>query len=430
MKIAPFLAVLSCLLFFSVAGHCGDAPPVSDGLPAALQYTIALHPSIKSKLEELSALGFDLEAAKSSRYPTLGVQGNTNSRLSGPVSETNDQYNNVLAVAKQPLWTGGRIEGGINQATVKQKIGTLAMLDVQRQLMESTVATYAAILGDRKRLEAAILNVHEHERLQTLISRRASGGIASEADIQLASSRLSLAIAQRLQLEATLLRSQNDLRALTQQILPALEPVPIKLTELPATDRIAADVEKKSATVQQRLIEVELARIATDLATADMMPTLYAKMEQDLYTSTVDGEIPQGNRVGVVLEGNIEGLGLSGWKRVKSSEARVGAAKKNVESARNDVRRQVQGLLTDLHSQQLVLQSNELLVQSTGKTLDSFMRQYDAGRKSWVDVLNSQRELSDARLNLEQTRSALLVTKLLLATQCGQFDLLAGVKAP
>jgi outer membrane protein, adhesin transport system len=332
-------------------------------------------------------------------------------------------------VAKQPLWTGGRIEGGINQATVKQKIGTLALLDVQRQLMESTVATYAAILGDRKRLEAAILNVHEHERLQTLITRRASGGIASQADIQLASSRVSQAIAQRLQLEATLLRTQNDLLALTQQAIPAVEQVPSNLTELPATDGIAADVEKISATVQQRLLEVELARTATDLATADMLPTLYVKMEQDMYTSTADGEIPQGNRVGVVLEGNIEGLGLSGWKRVKSSESRVGAAKKNVESARNDVRRQVQGLLTDLNSQQLILQSNELLVQSTEKTLDSFMRQYDAGRKSWVDVLNTQRELSDARLNLEQTRSALLVTKLRLAAQCGQFDLLAGVTA-
>jgi outer membrane protein, adhesin transport system len=115
---------------------------------------------------------------------------------------------------------------------------------------------------------------------------------------------------------------------------------------------------------------------------------------------------------------------------VQSSGARIGAAKRNVESARNDVRRQVQGLLVDLHSQQLVLNSNELLVTSTGKTLDSFMRQYDAGRKTWVDVLNIQRELSEARINLEQTRSALLTTKLRLAVQRGQLDMLAGVKVP
>ncbi len=431
MKIVRILAaLLSGLLFcLPAVGHGEKPQPVADGLPTALKLTVTQHPNVKSKLEELTALGFDLDAAKAQRYPTLGVQGSTNSRLTGPTPTTTDNYNSVMAVVKQPLWAGGRIDGGIDQAAVKQKIGTLALLDVQRQLMENTVTTYAAILGDRKRLAAALLNVSEHERLQTLITRRESGGIASEADIQLASSRLSLAVAQRLQLEATLLRSQNDLLALTQQTLPALEQVSTELTELPPTDRIAVDVEKVSAAVQQRLIEVELARNAFDLATAAMLPTLYAKMEQDLYTSTTNGEIPQGNRVGVVLEGNIDGLGVSGWKKVQSSESRVAAAKKNVESVRNDVRRQVQGLLTDLHSQRLVLQSNELLVQSTEKTLDSFMRQYDAARKSWVDVLNTQRELSDARLSLEQTRSALLTTKLRLATQCGLLDRLAGVAA-
>jgi adhesin transport system outer membrane protein len=113
---------------------------------------------------------------------------------------------------------------------------------------------------------------------------------------------------------------------------------------------------------------------------------------------------------------------------VKSSDARVVAARQNVESARNDLRRRVQALLTDLQSLQQVLQSNEMLVQSTELTLASFMRQFDAGRRSWVDVMNSQREMSDARLAREQTRSSLLETQLRLAVQLGQFDQQAGAQ--
>lgn len=245
--------------------------------------------------------------------------------------------------------------------------------------------------------------------------------------MQLASSRLSQALSQKIQLEAVLQRTLNDLRALTLQPLSADSEVAEDFTTLPPLERIADDIEQSSATVRQRLREVDLSRVAAELATADLLPRLYAKLEQDIYTSTEDGENPEATRVGLVMEGAVDGLGLSGWKKVKSSDARVAAAERNVESARNDLRRRVQSLLTDLQSLQLMMRSNELLVESTGQTLASFMRQYDAGRKSWVDVLNAQREMSDARLALEQTRSSLLETKLRLAVQLGQLDQQAGV---
>lgn len=40
--------------------------------------------------------------------------------------------------------------------------------------------------------------------------------------------------------------------------------------------------------------------------------------------------------------------------------------------------------------------------------LDSYQRQFIAGRKSWLEVLNAVRELSDYQVNLVQTRSDIL----------------------
>jgi adhesin transport system outer membrane protein len=417
-------------------GYSGAEPTQStsavDGLAVALRKTVTLHPSVRSKVEELKALGFDLDSAKVLRYPTLGLQASSTSDLTGSTTTTTggDQYDNmhtVLAVVKQPVWMGGRIDGAIDQAAGKQKAGALAVLGVQRQLMEETAATYAGIIGARKRLATAVDNVREHRRLQELITRRQTGGIASEADIQLASSRVTQAVAQQLQLEGTLARALNDLRALTQEPMAANDEIPPELAYLPSPDTIVSGVEDASATVRQRLAEVEVARTTAELAKSDMMPSLYAKMEQDVVSSSNQGDEPLGTRVGAVLEGSLDGLGFSGWNKVQSSETRTRGAKREVDAARNDVQRTVQGLLSDLHSYQMVMRSNEQLVQSTRQTLDSFLRQYDAGRKSWIDVLNTLRDLASARLDLEQNRNALLVTKLRLATQLGQLDILAGV---
>lgn len=428
-KISRCLAA-SALLCLMAAAPALSQEPVSgdgDGVMAAMRLAAKQHPTVTSKREELRALGLDLEASEAQRYPTLQLQASSTADVAGQSPGSNDQYYNVVAVARQPLWVGGRIDGSIDQAGVKLKIGVLNLAGIQRQLMENTAATYSAVQGARQRLNAANLNIVEHERLKELIVRRASGGIASQADVQLASSRLSQALAQRFQLEAVLQSSLNELRALTQQDLPALVPVEENLVMLPGSTRIVPEVTSASFTVQQRLQEVALARTASDLAAASMLPSLYAKVEQDLYNSSRYGETPQGTRVGVVLEGAVEGLGVSGWRRVKSSDARVDAARRDVEVARNDARRQAQNLLTEMLSLQHVQQSYESLVKSTEETLASFMRQYDAGRKSWVDVLNTQRELSEARLTLEQTRSSLVEKRLRLAVQLGIVDRQVGV---
>lgn len=421
-------ALLACLLLCP-ALPARRAAAAEDGAVAALRLTISRHPAVLGKLDELRALGFELESAESLRYPTLSLQASTTGTVAGSsaASTTGDQYHAMVAVLRQPLWVGGRIDGSIDQATVRQRAGKLSLLALQRQLLENTAATYATIQGTRRRIKAAERNVQEHVRLKTLIATREQGGIASRADVNLASSRLHQAAIQLLQLEAALQRSQNELRSLTQQPLPASLPVPDELLLLPPHSRIADDVEKASAVVEQRLQDVELARTAADLATADMLPSLYARMEQDLFTQAGSRSLPQGTRLGVVLEGTVEGLGFSGWKRVKSAGSRVESAKRDVETARTEVRRQAQSLVIELKSLDTIIRNNEALVTFNEETLASFMRQYDAGRKSWVDVLNAQRELSDARLALEQTRSSHQEGSLRLAAQLGQLDSPAGV---
>ncbi|MDQ6992374.1 MAG: hypothetical protein Q9M31_02795 [Mariprofundus sp.] len=50
------------------------------------------------------------------------------------------------------------------------------------------------------------------------------------------------------------------------------------------------------------------------------------------------------------------------------------------------------------------------------------MRQYKAGHKAWLEVLNIQREMSSQRLQLVQTKDDWLLTSLRLMVLTGRFD--------
>jgi len=387
-------------------------PANGDGLPTALKLATSKHPSVTAKLEELKSLGYDINSAEAGRYPSLSVQAQTMS---------NDQ-SQVVARLQQPLWAGGRIDGGIDLAEMKLRAAQATFLQVRRQLMEDTAVTYAELLGARQRLRTAELNVSEHEKLLGLISRRQAGSIASEADVRLARSRLTQAQTQQEQLRGSLDKALGDLLALTQAPLEGLLAVEDELLKLPDPGQIMAAAEANSPLVQQRLIEVNVARIQADLRTADMMPTLYAQLERDIVTADKYGTLPPDTRIGVALTGTVEGVGFAGFGRIKAATALVEAARKDVETARNDVRRRTRALISDRNMYLRVMEGNNLLVAATQETLDSFMRQYDAGRKSWVDVLNAQKELADARQAMEQTKSSLMEFSLRLGVSIGHLD--------
>ena len=420
MRRAVRLFLLGSALAVLLTASAGAQEPASvqqDGLPVALRMTVTEHPSVKSSLSELISLGYDVESAQARRYPAFSMLAQTMS----------NEQTQVTARLQQPLWVGGRISGAIKSSEARLAVAKGSLLALQRSMIEQTATAYAALQGARQRLANAERNVAEHERLRDLISRRQVGGITSEADVRLAGARLAQAISVREQVRALVVRSRYDLFALTQRPIEGLVPVPDALTRRTERAKILPFLETRSAVVLLRQAEVEVARTTAELSGSELMPSLSARLDRDVYAADKYGNIPVETRVGLVIEGSTEGLGLTGWKRMKAADSRVKTALEVVEAARNDVRRTGQSLLADEEMLLRVMESSELLVNATEDTMESFMRQYDAGRKTWVDVLNTQRELSDAWQGLDQNRTSLLETRLRLMAMLGELDDVAGV---
>jgi adhesin transport system outer membrane protein len=396
----------------------GLALAEDDGLALAIHAATHLNPQVRTKIELVESLGYRVDEAKTGQLPTLSLIGQSNA----------SNYNHGLFRIQQPLWAFGRIEGTIELASKQLIAGKASLLQIRRQLIEDTAATYANLYGGRIRLAIAEQNVVEHEKLLALISRRMAGGIASEADTLLARSRLAQARASREQLAGQITKAKSDLDALTIRSIPALQAAPDEFLRLPPTSELQAFAQENEAGVLQKMADLSVAEGGARQRRLELLPTISFRHERDVASNLPVGSPISPVRSGIYLESALEGAGLAGWTRLKGEDAKIRAAQQELETARNDARRKVAGYFINLESLHAVRVSQEETTLATETTLTSFLRQYDAGRKTWIDVLNTQKELADYRLSLEQTRISELELVLRLAAITGALDAPAQIQ--
>ena len=408
LRVMPSLSLLLALI-------TGPVSAAVDGLQAALQATLTRNPAVLGKQAQFRASGLLVEAAEAGRLPSFSLQA----------SDLSNSSNSGQARLRQPLWAFGKIDGAIELAEARAAQSRAELLQSSRQLLEETAATYAQLLGLRARLQVAERNVEEHEKLLGLISRRREGGVASQADQRLANSRLISASANRDQLQGALDNAGHELYALTRAQLAAQEPVATTLMELPAEGELQAQAELQEAGILLRQVAVRVAERSAAQVKAELLPTLYAQFEHDIAADSASGYSP--NRFGLVLEAQVDGFGLVGSKRLKAEAALIAAAEEELHGARHQAQRRISSLLTQRRTQQQLIEAQQEALIAVEETLASYLRQFDAGRKSWLDVLNTQRELADIRQQLEAARSNWQEQSLRLGALLGRLDGMAGL---
>jgi len=409
------LSKLVCCLLL-LLGSCGFALAETAqvvGLAAALEASVRNHPAVKGKLAELAAQGYQLDAAKANRYPTF----------SGQIRKQNggEEYGSVLL--RQPLWAFGKIDTPIAQQKAQQKVELMGLLQVQRQLLEQTAAAYAQIRGIGQQLQVADENIIELQNLYQRIVRRQTGQLASEADVRMAFSRLTQAQSQRERIVGELQVARAQLRALTLVEVDTSVPVAQLLSALPGRATVEQMARKNHADIRFKQERIQVSKLNVKLEKISSTPTLYAEVARDFLDSSVTDE----TRVGISFEGSLNGAGLGIVGRVKSASAQVDAARQDLWSTRNDVELRIDSLLTNLSLQTRLQRSQQISVDAVQETKESYLRQYDSGRKSWLEVLNIQRELTEQRLQLVQANSDWQILSLRVAALIGLLDARAGI---
>ncbi|WJG09308.1 TolC family protein [Aliiglaciecola sp. LCG003] len=405
--------LLLILLVWSTLSAAAEQD-MQQGLITALRATLNHHPLVKSKQSELDAQHYRVDSAKAGRYPTLSLQANN----------LDNEYDRGVLRLQQPVWTFGKISSAIDLAEAGFTAQQLELLQVQRQLMEETAVVYAKIEGINQRGLVADDNVEQHQTLFQRIERRQKGSLATEADVKLAHSRLLQAQVQRQSIGGELLVALSELQGLTQIYVTTDTPVDPLLAELPSAQQAQTRAINNSADLELKRQRWNVAKLEIQKEKVASTPNIYFQVDHDIGSSQLNQDR---TRYGLNFVANFDGMGFTSRGQVKSAIARSEAAKFDLYATKSDVKRRVSILMLNRKVQEDSIVSQREVVESLSATMASFVRQYQSGHKTWVEVLNTQRELTQQRIQLTQIENDWLILSLRVATLIGKLDQLAGI---
>ena len=402
------IVVRACLASLSLALMGTSLAQASElRLTEALSLAASQHPSVKAKQAELQAAQADLATAKWSRYPTVSTEA----------TASGGRPQGALLV-QQPLWAGGKIDAQNRLAQAHVALADASLQETRNSLMLQTGNQFYEVLRWRQRLEVAQKNETEHRKLLELIQRRVASEISPIADQVLANARLQQAVSERIQFSRSLQTAELALQQLVGESRSTLKP-PKMLAWQKQGESAAIEASMASSFELQRLrIQQEVSQAHIDMAEAAVFPTL-ALAHRHALGATDSSNTPSRTYLSLQFS---PGPGLSARSAASAARSRLENSQQNTVVYERQLAQQVRTALADLEALAQQREPAQLLVSATEDVVASYLRQYQIGKKNWLDVLNAVRESTQATYGAVDVTSSSESLQLRLMFLTGQLS--------
>ena len=378
---------------------------ISQALSTALEF----HPLILSRRGDYEASRSDLDAARWSRFPSISSAAQT----------ALDGLDQTSAGIIQPIWSGGRLSGQVESALARSKMALADVDDARQIVLTDTANSFLELTRALIKKDIAQSNVVEHQRLFEIIQRRALAATSPDVDVQLADARLSYAKSQELQVAS----SKQIARSQLEQLI-GIEVHDIKLPSEPKmTIELLSELENAaiaySPTLRQLRSKSNNLKAEVKVASSVLYPQVSLGYERQFGELLFAQEREQ-----IFLSVEFQpGAGMSARALTSAANSRLKANHNEIEAAERELRRQVQIAWQEREAARGQLLPSRRLVSATKEVVESYLRQYTVGRKSWLDVLNAQREFVQAEFTLSDYRVLLLNSSYRLQILSGSLPL-------
>ena len=356
-----------------------------------------LNPEVIASDMSVQAAQADVQTAIWQYYPSPSVSvisgfGSNNSYNKDPVT--------VLGM-EQPLWTGGRLTAGVDSSKASKEVAMASLSEVRESLALRLVQSYVEWNVAKLKEQVIAGSLAVHVDLLKQINRRVNEGLAASSERIQVLSRI-----QQLESDAQSYRGQSLQAFSTMKHLVArelledellsvlVEPYPV-VAELTALSREAFAV---SPSLQKARAAIEVAEASHDLSKATLLPRISLSLEHQI-DSNSGLQQDSGSRVYISIKSDI-GAGLSARSKSASAVALVDSAMRRMDAV------QLQ-LVAQLDSDRLTLQSLQsrkgylaTAINHADAVRESYVRQYLQGRRTWLDVMNAEREVSQLQVQM------------------------------
>ena len=408
-----FLFITVAVLGLSVAQMPAAA---ADSLSLREAFRLALdgHPLVDLKRGGIEAAQEDVQGAKWKRFPTVTAE---NGQFIGhqSVTLTNSSQNTATWRVQQPLWTGGKIDTEIDGFGLRKQVAEWSLIEVEQELLTRVAQSYSDLVRLQDRVQIAADNLAEHQRLFDQIRRRTDQQVSSEADVALAQARLQQATTELTTLRAAASNARSTLEQLVGRPVALVErvnPAPARLRDV--ADELAA-AQAYAPTLKRLEQERSVAQNDVEARRAQLYPNVSLRYEKFSGAATV---VPL-DRTLVVLEYQ-PGAGLSSMSAIAAAVKRAGMAASAIDSGLREVTEKTLNQYSEARAFVDQLEPSKAYANAASGVMASYLRQYTTGRKSWLDVMNAQREQTQARYAAVDAAAGALLSSLKLDILTGR----------
>jgi adhesin transport system outer membrane protein len=405
--LAAFAMASSSLAGEPPAACIADPAPGDAGVDGLVRVAAARHPSVQSRIAERDSAQAGVEAAKMAWWPTPSV-----SRENVSASSTDPSYagGNALTLIglRQPLWNGGRIGALRDRAQAVAESSDIAVREQREAVAIQVITAYGEWLRQYRQFMLTDASIRLHQSLYDQADRRIEAGVSAQIDRQLTQSRLRQLVVDRAKLESARRVALSRLSQLAGRELS--EPALVRAAERPLClqqrDDLIDQMVRRSPALARLRSDLNGLGAEIDAKKAARFPEVYLRVERQYGNYAMADARPQ-NRVFVGLQYQ-PGAGFSLASDIEASVRHREASERSLEATRLDL---VDQFTAEWEEHQTLRERLAAAQDSLTDTLavkESYERQYQAGRKSWLDVMNMVREQLQIELQMADLEASIL----------------------
>ncbi|MBK1850092.1 TolC family outer membrane protein [Marinobacter sp. 1-4A] len=404
MARVPSVAKLALAVSLSFSATINAATTHQDDLLSVVKETLETNPELQVRLSAFQASTYDQREAFGGYLPSLDVSaaGGMGDRDYDGRGSYNRNYAEVSLT--QMLFDGFRVRNAVARAEHSSRARYYELLDEAETKALETGEVYLSVLRHRELVTLAQKNVANHQRVQRHVSERADQGVSNRADLQQIDGRLSLA-------RSNLMTEIANLQSVTARFqrlvgrFPAehLSPYEVQEQAVPAELReVLEAVYANNPALFAAFEEIQASEASYGEAKAGRYPTIELGARHGTYknNNSFDKRTnPHSYGEDTVIELRARyNLYRGGSDRAaeRAADRRISQAESLRDKTCVDLRQTATIAHGDVRNLQVKLDSLAAHREKASGVLGAYREQFDIGRRSLLDVLDSENEFFQA----------------------------------
>lgn len=393
------------LLVAGVAALVMSAPVSATTLSDAVRQAIESNPDVRIETNELLSRREEIEQAKAGYYPQIDLSvgygyessDNATTRALGLSSRELTRKEASLTLT-QMLFDGYATSSEVERQSARVDSTQHRVLGVSQNRALDAIEAYLNILRYRGLLELSEENLSAHDRVYEQVALRNEAGIGRSSDLEQVRGRRASANASRLSELANLKDAESSYLSVVGALPDDIQPAPSVEQALPASlDDAMQLAEKDHPTLLSAKADVKAAMAQHQAAGHGFYPKLNLEVGST-WGDNQNGSKERDDDVTAMLRMN---LNLFSGGRDSARKRQTAHLINEAKEVRNRTYRQVVESLrlswTAYQATKAQLASLKQHLVSSQNTRDAYVQQFNIGKRTLLDLLNTENEVFQAK---------------------------------